>query len=139
MSSDALKKRLDALYAAFDSAHLDGPPDYGDPHLRIDEFNIMIDEALGRDYAPDKRRELVAVERGFRGQQEALIHDLDRGHLAPPDYLARMNALLVDTAHRYAEILGEADYQRLFGGRPEDAANLIDPTIFLGATPQRSN
>jgi hypothetical protein len=139
MSSGALKKRLDALYAAFDAANLDGPPDYGDPRLRIDEFNIMIDEALGRGYAPDKRRELMAVERDFRGQQEALIQSLDLGHLGPPDYLAQMNALLVDTAHRYAAILGEADYQRLFGGRPEDAANLIDPTIFLGGTPQRSN
>jgi hypothetical protein len=43
-----------------------------------------------------------------------------------------MNALMVDVVHRYEEILGETDYQRLFGGRPEDAAHLIDPAIFLG-------
>ncbi|MGH6895706.1 MAG: hypothetical protein ACREJ5_04060 [Geminicoccaceae bacterium] len=132
VSSSGMKERLRALYDAIDTVRAGGSPDDGDPQLRIQEFEIMIDEALGPDYEPDKRRELMALERSFRGRQQALIHDLESKRLPPRAYLTRMNALLVDVARRYEAILGETDYRKLFGGRPEDAAHLIDPAIFLG-------
>jgi hypothetical protein len=70
-----MKQRLRASYDAVDTVRPGGSPDYGDPQLKIQEFEIMIDEALGPDYEPDKRRELIALEESFRGRQQALIHD----------------------------------------------------------------
>jgi hypothetical protein len=94
----------------------------------------MIEEALGPDYDLDKRRALIGSEDSFRSRQQTLIDDLGTGRLTAEAYLTQMNRLLVDMAYRYRAILGETDYQKLFGGRPEDAAQLIDPAIFLGGT-----
>jgi hypothetical protein len=85
-----MKERLRALYDAVDTARAGGAPDYGDPQLKIQEFEIMIDEALGPDYEPDKRRELMALEKSFRGRQQVLIHDLELNRLPPRVYLTRM-------------------------------------------------
>ncbi len=134
MSKRSLKQRLQALYNGVDAAEIDQVPDDDAPGPRVAEFEIMIEEALGPDYDFDKRRALIGLEDSFRGRQQALIHDLEAGRVSPQAYLTQMNELMVDMAHRYQAILGEADYQKLFGGRPEDAAHLIDPAIFLGET-----
>ena len=134
MSKGGLSERLQRLYDDVDAAQVDDAPHDDAPGLRAREFAIMIEEALGPDYDLDKRRALIGSEDSFRSRQQTLIDDLGTGRLTAEAYLTQMNRLLVDMAYRYRAILGETDYQKLFGGRPEDAAQLIDPAIFLGGT-----
>lgn len=65
--------------------------------------------------------------------QERLAAAFARGDLAPPAYLESFSHLAHDIFHRYHEVLGDEDFERLFGGPPQAATGFIDPEAFARA------
>jgi DNA-binding CsgD family transcriptional regulator len=124
-----MKRRLDALSERIEDESGEAGPDYGDPRLRCAEFDIMIDEMLGADYDPRKRRHLLKIEASLRADQSELDTALDKKAIAPASYLARLREIIANTAHAYEAVLGSEDYVRLFGTQPEEASAVIDPSI----------
>jgi hypothetical protein len=89
----------------------------------------MIDEMLGVDYEPRRRRRLLEIEASLRARQSRLDAALGSGRMAPARYLDRLRATIADTAHAYEAVLGREDYVRLFGTEPEKASAIIDPAM----------
>ena len=129
MAQTRMKERLDALYERFQAESGEADPDYGDPRLQRAELEIMIDEMLGIDYDPRRRRRLLQIEASLRARQSRLDTALDRGRVAPAQYLDRLRATIADAAHAYEAVLGREDYVRLFGTEPQEASAIIDPAV----------
>jgi hypothetical protein len=129
MAQTRMKERLDALYQHFRVEGGEAGPDYGDPRLRPAEFDVMIDEMLGADYHPERRRRLLETEASLRARQSGLDAALDSGRMAPARYLDQLRKTIANTAHAYEAVLGRRDYMRLFGTPPDEASAIIDPSI----------
>jgi uncharacterized protein YjbJ (UPF0337 family) len=129
MAQTRMKERIDALYERAQAENGDLSADYGNPRLRQAEFNIMIDEMLGADYDPQKRIRLLEIQESLGARQRYLDAALDNGRMTGDAYLARLREVLDDTAEAYAAVLGHEDYVTLFGADPNEASNIIDPSV----------
>lgn len=94
------------------------------------ELLAMFDHYLGEDYDPEKRERVVQVYLAFQGEQRSLVGALDRHRLSPEQYLAAFSALEGRTFQASRMILGDGDFERLFGSETP-VATLIDPDVFL--------
>ncbi|MGV7207797.1 hypothetical protein ACLB1G_08075 [Oxalobacteraceae bacterium A2-2] len=107
--------------------------DGGVEDIRHEEFAAMADVYLGADFDKAKLVEIETLQVRLHAEQDALITGLESKSISPEQYVDACNKLIQDFAVRCEQVLGKADFNKLFGIERGEAGVLIDKDIFLAA------
>jgi hypothetical protein len=83
---------------------------------------------LGEDYDRLKISVVAEIRRSWHEKQQQLTERLQRGDIGPEPYRAMLRELISEMATRCQTVLGDHDFERLFGVRAEDAPDLLAPS-----------
>ena len=92
-----------------------------------DDFDDHITEVLGADFDDVKRASLRELRENFRTEAQALKSQLP--DMTVPDLSAQLNRLVNEHLAQAVEILGQDDYEKLFGTEAGRSVTLVDPTM----------
>ncbi len=95
------------------------------------EFRALADCNLGPDYDNEKIERIANLQQKLQVMRIGLDKDLERKAIRPEVFLARFNTVIADIFSECERILGEKDFERLFGAPLNETKSLIDPGIFL--------
>ena len=126
-----LSERLDKIYAEF--AGTFSTVEEEDLCIADKEFLALADCNLGPDYDPEKIKRIAALQRDLQISRIKLNRDLEAGRLKPDEFLAYFNVAIGKVFAESENILGEKDFERLFGASLEETKSLIEPSIFFAA------
>jgi hypothetical protein len=91
-----------------------------------DELFALASVNLGENYDRQKMSQIADLQEQLRDKQLLLATELQEGKLKTDDYLSALRSLHIQTATRCREILGQGDFQRLFGVPADAAADFIN-------------
>jgi hypothetical protein len=93
------------------------------------ELEALARVQLGENY---DWRKIDAVAR-FQGEwlekQQALTETLDRGEIGPDAYRQKLREAISEMAFKCEGVLGNRDFERLFGVSPKDAPDILAQPI----------
>ncbi len=92
-----------------------------------DDFDDHITEVLGAEFDDVKRASLRELRENFRTEAQALKSQLP--NMTVPDLSAQLNRLVNEHLAQAVEILGQDDYEKLFGTEAGRSVTLVDPTM----------
>lgn len=101
--------------------------------IRHEEFAAMADVYLGAGFDKAKLVEIETLQVLLHAEQEALVAGLSAKSISLDQFVDACNKLAQDFATRCEQVLGKADFNKLFGIERGDAGALIDKDIFLAA------
>jgi hypothetical protein len=102
--------------------------------VRLAELAALVEMNLGRPLDRVTFRQLAEIEADLQMQQQRLADQLERGALEPDAYLARINKALAVSMERSVALLGNEQFNAIFGEAGRHPEGLIDPGGFRGAT-----
>ena len=105
-------------------------PTTDDSTIARQELEALARVQLGEDYDPKKIAAVAEFQRSWRESQQRLTERLKRGDVSPEGYRAILRQLIAETASHCEAILGDHDFERLFGVPAKDAADLLAPPSF---------
>jgi hypothetical protein len=82
---------------------------------------------LGKDYDPRKIAVVAECRNRWREEQQVATARLEYGELTADKYVVVLRELTSEMAARCERVLGDRDFERLFGIPPKDAADLLMP------------
>jgi tetratricopeptide (TPR) repeat protein len=100
--------------------------------IRHEELDALFDAFLGADFDPAKRHQVENLQVALHKQQAELARRHDQGEISDEQFLDATQRLIGQSFRECANILGEADFQSLFGAPAHEAAGLIDREAYLG-------
>ena len=106
---------------------------------RVAELVLLIEQHLGRDFDRRRRAAIERIRTASAQEQFDLLSAAEQGALGAEVYLQRFTALLQRTFADIDRVLGRADFERVFGGPPEDALGIIDRDAYARARGLRSS
>lgn len=106
--------------------------------VRHEEYAAMVDVFLGADFDAAKRKQVEDLQIVLHQQDVALYRRFHDGELSAEQYVDEANALLDETARKCEEILGAADFEKLFGAPRAELTGMIDREAFLAANKGRN-
>jgi hypothetical protein len=106
---------------------------------RVAELVLLIEQHLGRDFDPRRRAEVERIRTASAQAQFDPLTAAEDGALDADLYLERFTDLLSRTFADIDRVLGRADFERVFGGPPEDALGIIDRDAYARAHGLRSS
>ena len=121
------RKRIAAIHG------LDGQEvDDQDPvYIRHAEFQAMADVFLGEDYDQAKLGEVEKLQIVLHQKQTELYKNYEAQEIGPKAYVDSVNGLIGTTFREIEAILGQADFEALFGMRRLQMACMINKKRFL--------
>jgi len=100
------------------------------PIVLLDQdLAAMFQERLKGDYSRGALSQIVDLRHQLFARKALLDRRVRGGDLPPRQYADQVNELLNEYLPRVAEILGAAQYQRLFGQPPGRRVGVVDPEI----------
>jgi hypothetical protein len=99
----------------------------GHPGSDVDDFQEHLQATLKGPGAEAKIKSLMNHRRAFMVKVERLQY-APPGSDVPP--ASELNEAYSSFLHDAADILGPEDFERVFGQRPKDEMNIVDPTIY---------
>ena len=124
-----LSERLDKIYA--EHAGTFSTVEEEELFIADKEFQALAECNLGLDYDPEKIRRGASLQRDLQITRIELDRDLDAGRIKPDEFLVDFNGAIARIFAECERVLGEKDFERLFGASLEETKSLIDPSIFL--------
>jgi len=100
---------------------------------RLSRLTELLDQHLGRALDAGKRARTKQIMAAAAREQYALLEAADRGEMSADAYLDRFAALLRRTFAEIDQVLGRADFERVFGAAPDQALGIIDPAAYARA------
>jgi hypothetical protein len=125
-----LSKRIEEIFAAHPEAL--NPTEQEDLEIAKREMLQLFSAQLGNDYAGKKVEEVTDLHRNLQEARLYLGRELESGSISKEHFFQEFNEVMSLTFQRCQEILGEKDFERLFGGSIDKVEHLIEPSIFLG-------
>lgn len=101
------------------------PP--GGEGVMPDDFDDHITEVLGADFDEAKRARLRELRESFQTDVQASKSQLS--DVTAPDLSAQLNRLVNEHLAQAVEILGQDDYEKLFGTEAGRSVTLVDPAM----------
>jgi hypothetical protein len=101
--------------------------------VRLARLTELLDQHLGRRLDPGKRARVKQVMAAAAREQYDLLHAADRGDVPADAYLDRFTALLRRTFAEVDQVLGRAEFERVFGGAPDQALGIVDVETYARA------
>jgi hypothetical protein len=101
--------------------------------IRLARLTELLDQHLGRRLDPGKRARVKQVMAAAAREQYDLLDAADRGDVPAAAYLDRFTALLRRTFAEIDQVLGRADFERVFGGGPDQALGIVDVETYARA------
>ncbi len=95
------------------------------------ELEALARVQLGEDYDPRKIAVVAERRNWWREQQQVATVRLERGDLTADKYVLILRDLTSEMAAQCEKVLGDRDFERLFGIPAKDAANLLTPPADL--------
>ncbi|MBC8748045.1 hypothetical protein OKW43_003768 [Paraburkholderia sp. WC7.3g] len=99
----------------------------GHPQADVDDFQEHLQATLTGPDADAKIKSLMKHRRAFMARVERLQY-VPPGSDAPS--ASKLNEAYSSFLHDAADILGPEDFERVFGERPKDEMNIVDPSIY---------
>ncbi len=94
-----------------------------------DDFIAHLTDVLGTDYDPDKLTQLIALREAFQGQLARIQTELQtQSHEVMAE---NINKMIAEHMARAAEILGPADFERVYEIAVDEPSSLVDPEMVL--------
>jgi len=130
-----LSERLDKIYA-----------EHADTFTTVEEEDLCIADKefwalagcnLGPGYDQEKIGRIANLQRNLQITRIKLDRELEAGRIKPDEFLAHFNSAIAGVFGECEKILGEQDFERLFGASLEETKSLIEPGIFLAAFPKQ--
>ena len=95
------------------------------------ELRAMFASFLGEDYDEKKISQVELLQLHLRGAQARLVRQLDEREIKPGTYVDMFNDLLAACFLQIEQVLGQNDFEQLFGGSREEQGGFIDRQEFL--------
>jgi hypothetical protein len=124
-------QRLAELHARPPSA-TDGQPGatfMDDIHLQ--ELTVMFDTFLGADYDRQKLHDVATLQRALHLRQADMLQRLQQRTLSATAYVAAHNLALRELFEHCQRLLGQPDFEQLFGAPIGELQGYIDLDTFL--------
>ncbi len=93
------------------------------------ELELMIDYRLGAEFDSDKTKEILSLHKDLLKKKHEVDLALYKKDLNGEKYAAEVNNLFSEVLKSKAEILGDEDYEKLFGMKPGKSVTIVDPKI----------
>ena len=106
-------------------------PQIQDDPVRQDELKNLFAENLGTDYPPERFQAVDLLQVSMIDKQVRLVEQLHSGSLTPSGYADELEKLSADSAKLIEDVLGSADFEKLFGVPRTEMGTLMDREIFL--------
>lgn len=113
-------RRIRDLHERAEVARTDRDDLAGEIALANAELEAAFNSFLGRTYNRDKRRAVVGVQASLREEQRSLRDDLAARRMQKKVYFAILEHLQSQAFKACEIILGERDFEKLFGGTLAD-------------------
>jgi hypothetical protein len=104
---------------------LDGAEDGG--------LQALVRSTLGPRYDRGKSRNVAKVETWLHWRQDQLSYLLDVGQISATDYFNQTNDVLRQAMAEMKEVLGAADFYKVFGQAGDHPEDIHDLDTFLAA------
>ena len=127
---DEYAKRIAEIYR-FNSITENSPMNRDPSDIRKLEFEAMSDVFLGEDYCKKRLSKIEELQINVHQLQIEYKHQLDHGVISPSEYVSKFNESLNDTFNKCEQILGQKDFELLFGTSRDKLGGFIDKDIFL--------
>ena len=98
---------------------------------RLSRLTELLDQHLGRALDAGKRARTKQIMAAAAHEQYALLEAADRGEMSADAYLDRFTAAADLRGNN--QVLGRADFERVFGAAPDQALGIIDPAAYARA------
>lgn len=89
------------------------------------ELEALARAQLGQDYDQRKIDAVADLQRVWRQKQRHFTERLKRGELSPEGYRHALRQIVSEMAAQCEQVLGDKDFERLFGVPAKDAADLL--------------
>lgn len=100
---------------------------------RVAELVLLIEQHLGRDFDRRRRAEIERIRTASAQEQFDLLSAAEQGAIGAEAYLERFTRLQQRTFAEIDRVPGRADFERVFGGPPEDALGIVDRDAYARA------
>ena len=99
--------------------------------IRHEEFMTMADAFLGPDFDKEKLNEVKVLQRKLHDAQAMLYLELQAKRIDRSKFINENNKISSAMARQCELVLGETNFQKLFGASPSELDGFIDKDSFL--------
>jgi len=110
--------------------HLHARPDADERTIARQELEALARLKLGEDFDREKIVSVAKCQSVWREQHQHFTERLQRGELSPEGYRQVLRQAISEMAADCQRILGDKDFELLFGIPPEDAVDLLSLPTF---------
>jgi hypothetical protein len=94
------------------------------------EHLLRVEYALGPDFSPARRRQLLEIHREMAHARDELIHAFLEHRVTPDVYATRLQQVTQQASAAFADALSADEFRKLFGESPAEATAMpLDPAL----------